>query len=537
LNLFELGLLLKTTGDKEAKAALQSVDQAGKSTAANLSRTEGAMSSLGNATTGTTSNLSGLGRQMVQNATQAAGFGSQVGQVAGSLSELGPIALGVGAAILGLYEMHKQLNRSTEETIAKEDALTASLAKQREAFLATTVAGARLALQEAQRSNARTPTSGGFFSNLKVGAFSLLGGANLGAAEAGEESIVLSNRRKIADDGLRQAEIALAEAIAAENTGMMKADATNIGALATLVKLGVATGEQRRQALAMLDGLRQSLNALPISDTVGRAGLAGQIKELNDALFPKLHEHVKKLGRELSALATAPKISITPSGDPNMATAQNGGIPAASSVFGPMAKVPANIIKDIGDGINETGEYSNERLIEWGKTMSAAADQIAMTIGDSIYNAFDAAFSGEGIGGIFAAFGKTILAGLGSVFKMVGEQVIAGSALMVAIKKAMETWNPVASLAAGIALVAIGGAMGGLAGHAAQRGFAGDYGGPSHFSNASDVTRLKFIDRLGNPVDDLTPARPVYIEVLGEKSAKAQRIVGNLVTGNSRRRT
>lgn len=103
---------------------------------------------------------------------------------------------------------------------------------------------------------------------------------------------------------------------------------------------------------------------------------------------------------------------------------------------------------------------------------------IATSIGDAVSAGFAAAFSGEGIGGALAAFGKTLLGALGGLFNQLGDQWIAAGLVMLKLTPLLV--NPLTSaagaIAIGLALKALGGALGGLVG---GRGAArtGNYGG------------------------------------------------------------
>lgn len=541
VDLFELGLNIKTTGDKEAKAALQSVDQTGKAAAnGGLAAAERAHVRLGESAIGSASEMKKLGRELTASAGEALGMGKAAGSLGASLGELGPAGLVAAAGLAGLAFAYRDLNRSSDAAKEQADSLTLSLSKQKQAADAATVAGARLALQQQRGvlAEAQASSGPGLLAGLKVGLFSSLGGLGIGAREAGEESIASSRKLRDAKDAEAQAVANLAKAEGNETDAKNKAIAANISALSTLVRLGNATAGERAAAIAQLAELKAALNALPVSDTIGRAGLAGQIKELNDALFPKLHEHVKKLGRELSELAKAPKVSITPSRDEGMASAQNGGVVSTETIFGKMGNIKENPATKVAvEGIHTQTEEIAHGLDEQAKQLASQAQMTSQIIGDALQNGFADAFNGGGVTGFIEGFGKTVLAAIGQLMVQQGESLIAYGITMSAT--ALGLSNPFtagpAAIAAGIALTALGAAMGAaVQGHGSH---GASYGGSNYQQNASDVTRLKFIDRLGNPSDSLTPARPVYIEVIGEKSAKAQRVVGTLYDANRRRRT
>ncbi len=538
MDLFKLGLQIITLGQKEAQQALQSVDAAGKQAAQGLGRTEAAMSNVGRASTTAAGGLENVQRQMLQTASQALGLGQGVGAVGASLGALGPIAVGVGIAALGLYEAFKQLNMTSTIAAEKADALTAALGRQKQAADAATVAGARLALQQAQSVLARTATGPGIIAGLAVAGAQALGGFGLAGAASVEAQARAASHLKEVTDGVRQAEIALAEAVKRTGDSAAKSDNEQIRALASLIKGGNDVGNQRQQALLMVQGLTQAFNALPVSDTIGRAGLAGQIKELNDALFPKLHEHLAKVAKGLmavkqaSALATAPHVGITPSKADG--GAQFPGLDMSAKMPNvkedPATKIAVEAIhqrtKEIGEAIAESQRQISE-IIQGG---------FAQTLGDAIYNAFAAAFNGEGVGGILKAFGKTILAGVGQMFTQLGMVYLEYGVLMQSLGALLPnpfTAGP-AGIAIGAALIAMGGALGAVAKGGAGRGTA-QAGAFRDNNSANNVVRLKFVDRQGNPMDGVTPKAPIYNTFIGVNDPAAQRALREMYDKGGRR--
>lgn len=220
------------------------------------------------------------------------------------------------------------------------------------------------------------------------------------------------------------------------------------------------------------------------------------------------------------ARPTGPTVGITPMGE--------GGFQG----LGTPKPLPERIIPQLPPLINQSGKVAVDAMMKLQDTMMSAVDTLALSLADGIYNAFKNAFSGKGIGGFIEGFGKTVIAGLGTVFTMIGQQVILGSTIMLAIKKALQTWNPAISLAAGIALVALGGAIGGAVGGAAQRGFAqvGGYGGGS----TQEITRLQFVNRPGY-ADKLAPVQPISMTFIGANDPKLQREFKNVIEKANRR--
>jgi hypothetical protein len=154
---------------------------------------------------------------------------------------------------------------------------------------------------------------------------------------------------------------------------------------------------------------------------------------------------------------------------------------------------------------------------QWAEDMGAAiSETFALTVGDAIGNAFAAAFSGEGVGGAIAAFGKTMLAGIGSIFSMMGDQYLKFGLAMKGLAPLLA--NPFtsagAAIAIGLLLKALGGALGGIARGGAPGsggsfrspgGYGGSFGGGGGLDVFGNGARgpSTVINVQGGPVIDI----------------------------------
>lgn len=167
---------------------------------------------------------------------------------------------------------------------------------------------------------------------------------------------------------------------------------------------------------------------------------------------------------------------------------------------------------------------------------NSIATMFAQTLGDGIYNAFAAAFNGEGLGGIFAAFGKTVLAGIGEIFTMMGQQYLTYGIIMSGLVPSLTnpfTAGP-AAIAIGAALIALGSALGAVAkGGGGSSGHSA--GGFRDRSNTQEIVRLKFVDRPGY-ANNLSPMQPLQFNIIGPKDPKAQRAIEQIVSNQQRRK-
>jgi hypothetical protein len=103
----------------------------------------------------------------------------------------------------------------------------------------------------------------------------------------------------------------------------------------------------------------------------------------------------------------------------------------------------------------------------WLDGLITQVEQLPATLGNLLGDALGAAFSG----GMDNAK-QVLLSGLGGILVAMGRAMIAAAPILGKIRAALITLNPVAALAAGVALVAIGSAIGGAA-----RGERGGGGG------------------------------------------------------------
>jgi tape measure domain-containing protein len=98
----------------------------------------------------------------------------------------------------------------------------------------------------------------------------------------------------------------------------------------------------------------------------------------------------------------------------------------------------------------------------------------------------------------FKALGATLLGGLGGMLQQIGTAALASMAWLAKIRTALLTWNPVLGTAAAIGMIALGGAMQGLAGRTtSQKGLPVGAG-----AGAVGSTGGTIIDRgvIGGPI-------------------------------------
>lgn len=239
-------------------------------------------------------------------------------------------------------------------------------------------------------------------------------------------------------DARREA-LALTYAVMTQNDAMQKSQATisqTVGWMRTLMQAGYGTTQMYRDlADAIRNNRRTAADASLDLETRARAQV-------------DMSASVEALAEDINRT-----IRIQ---EPSIAAAFQGGIQSAVSAI-PVAPIAQNF-----------GERIERIVIDSQEIIESAG----RTIGDALFDSFASAFSGEGISGLIRNFGATMLEGLGSIFSDTGKQLIGFGQIM----QRLQVWlsNPLtagpAAVAAGVALVALGGALSGIAQRVGTRG-------------------------------------------------------------------
>lgn len=492
-----------------------------------------------------------LGNSLEHLAVEMAGVNPVAGKLTAVLGEMalgGPIVLAITAGIAAIGVAYEKITAGSREAKKEVDDLIDSLNKQAKAQHDATVEGMKANLETLKSRQLERQDEVARAIGLQVGTFALFGNPNgpnkaLEAATNAVKEQQEAIRKMNADTASEQQDlnirlnnewyqseqdqIALEKQIESERKQASEEEKRRMDARIEQLSKAMLFDDLRAKASKQLTSLENSITK---AIGTGNLTLARRI-ELED----RLAKIRTALAIKSSPLATEPTFSVTPGND-----GSNPFTGFADTRFGGegMKLVPEKAIKKLGELINESGQLAVKRLTDLQNTLVNAASTMAETVGDAIYNAFAAAFDGKGIGGSLKAFGKTILAGLGTVFKMVGEQVIIGAIMMKLIKQGLMKWNPALSLAAGIALVALGGAIGGMAGKAASRGFAQVSGFGGGGDGTDGLTRLKFVNRDGSIPDGLNRVQPIVHNwtVIGTADPKARREISEMVDAHSRRK-
>lgn len=580
LDLFALALKITTSGATEAKAALAQIDAAGKKTAATFQGTQsqvsagfatyeklekqfrsGAISAdqltkaagylggnfktLAQASIASVAGMEAAGAAMMATRTTAISTGVAVGLLRGGL-----LLFAGGAALTALVtggiklitwayrELADSQNAATTTTTAIVDKLLEQKQKlfelsdgYKEATRMGVLFAEMLARQKVQDIGGR------WFGNRKV--FdeaqkdlqrALDAGTQL--ARNAEDDRIEEIKRKLAEqmrswdleksfaaDQQRWADEAKQQSEEAKRAAEAASRAFD-DRIKTLIAASVYD-DLRFKALSALADIESILTARINS---GNLSLAARVK-VEEQLLAVQEARARKF---INTTPTGPQVVNTPGAGP--------------SSPGPMPNVPGGLVVPITQGpagiINEAHRTTIEAMTRLQSSWEAAIGEFSQVLGDGIYNAFAAAFSGEGLGGIMGAFGKTILAGLGGIFSQMGQAYLSYGLVMAGLVPSL--FNPITSgataIAIGVLLTALGGALGAIGKGGGGRGTAGGFAYREPGRVTEDLTRFKFIDRAGNLINGLTPKPTLVFNVFGPNDPNAQRAISDALERHDRRR-
>jgi hypothetical protein len=181
-----------------------------------------------------------------------------------------------------------------------------------------------------------------------------------------------------------------------------------------------------------------------------------------------------------------------------------GNIPLADITAGDRIQKPGAVgvdkngkMKGIAETVGKQMDAVGEVISEKQQMLMGLMSNVAGSIGNAFGDAFTAAFSGDK--NFFAAFGESLLSSLGNILMQLGGQMIAYGAIIAPLASLL-SFTPFgglgmgagASIAAGLAITALGAAMGAAGGGGSKGGGGGGGGGatakaePNEFAVAFD---------------------------------------------------
>ena len=174
-------------------------------------------------------------------------------------------------------------------------------------------------------------------------------------------------------------------------------------------------------------------------------------------------------------------------------------------------------------------------------TAQKLGDQLRDTLGASVASAFEVlATRGATIGDAFGALGASMLRGLGDMTVAFGISVMKIGKLMTSAVNALSSLNGPAAVAAGLAIVAVGGLMRG----AASRAFGGVGGGSAPIvaggglggmAGPTTLPGLSFGPTMASSAASVPAAAPVSVTIIGPNDPQAQRQMQELIRNAQRR--
>jgi hypothetical protein len=190
------------------------------------------------------------------------------------------------------------------------------------------------------------------------------------------------------------------------------------------------------------------------------------------------------------------------------------------------------------------GEDSKEYLDalkameQLGNPMIVTIAEQAQAIGTALESGFKAAFSGKGIVGGIEAFGVSLLGALGGIFTRMGNALVAAAIPF----KILAAWvaDPLTSgwamAAAGVALIALGSLLGGIASGGGGGGSVSAGAPPSGVSSTNaGITQVLWGQQSTHVAAGMTPKTPTNIIVIGPSDPQAQRQIQELLDRGARR--
>jgi len=198
----------------------------------------------------------------------------------------------------------------------------------------------------------------------------------------------------------------------------------------------------------------------------------------------------------------------------------------------------------VAEGKRETqrlNEIYNQQSIEDEARMKKRlqeSEKIAAETAKAIGDAFRAGLSkGGNAGRALEAFGAGIMKQLGGIFIAMGEKSAAASPALAVIRAGLSNifTAPEASLAGGLALIALGEALDAIGGGGSSGGGGGGpTGAPSPVTFASSLS-LSGTTNSASLTPSITPITPLNVTVIGPNDPVAQRQLTQLMQNASRR--
>lgn len=491
-----------------------------------------------------------LGNSFEHLASEMLGVNPIAGKLSATLGEMavgGVVTVGILAGLAAIGLAYERLTRNAREAKEQVDSLVKSLNAQAKAQHDATREGQAENLRALQKEQADA------LANLnraraqgrgEFGLGAMIGGAALGDVDAAKKryeaatTAITEFNRQVGQSAEEAADKSRQLAMASDQAMLNFKE----GVAAIFKRIDDKNAETARKAEEALDARIKALTSAMVYDDL-HAKAARELAQIENRLTAQIEggnlslERRIKLEERLAQVQAARKVGASPlPTEPTVGITPMGDVGGFSGFESPMKTLPNKMVKDLPPLINESGKVAVEAMNNLQKQMQDSIDGLAQVLGDGIYNAFAAAFNGEGLGGVFKAFGKTVLAGLGQIFTQMGEAYLSYGLIMSGLIPTLAnpfTAGPTA-IAIGALLVALGSALGAI-GKGAGRGTAsaGAFREPVG-AGTQEITRLKLVNRDGTAAN-MEPKPTLIFNVIGTRDAKAQREIAEMVKAHTAR--
>jgi hypothetical protein len=293
----------------------------------------------------------------------------------------------------------------------------------------------------------------------------------------------------------------------------------------TRVQLLVELGAVARLSSVEIATLRTEESNLLTQLTAGNIGLEKRIalqKTLVDVQSTTQEQLALTMTKPPTVMNTTARQEIT--GGPKKVTAID---PTT------MAKVRAQM-EAVAVETERMAAETTQRL------QQSFAGGVVMTFADALAAGFEAAMASKSISEGFKAFGSVLLQGLGGMLQQFGTAALLANKLMIKLMGSMASMNPVAGIAASVALIALGGALKG----AARSAFGGGappppmtapaMGGGASGGNMTMPTAYYGPTSAGS-ANTIERINPISVTIIGPNDPTAQRQMQELLRNAQRR--
>jgi hypothetical protein len=220
---------------------------------------------------------------------------------------------------------------------------------------------------------------------------------------------------------------------------------------------------------------------------------------------------------------------------------QQQKLPLMESAFA--AITPTAIPQEAKDAMRKISAALEPDFVAGFQEMT---DRVAMSMGNALVDSVSAAFEnltavGGSIKSAFSVLTSGLLAGLGSMLIEFGRYAIVAGKLMAAVKVSLAKFDPFAGVAAGLAMIAVGGMLRG----AASRTFGGVPGGGGNLSGFTGGTmagggtmRLPGVfygPTSAGGTGQIQPTPSMNVTIIGPNDPSAQRQMQELMRNAQRR--